>query len=65
MTERPTEGGSYIRHPDGRLERVEEPTQRHPDGDAARTANGEVIGTDGLPTPPPGPEARPTPDEEA
>ena len=64
MTERPTEGGSYIRQPNGRLERVEEPTQPHPDGDAPRNEDGEVIGTQGVPIAPPGPEALPTPDPE-
>ena len=65
MTERPSGGGSYIRQKDGSLVRVEEPTAPHPEGDAPRTEDGAVIGTDGLPMPAPGPEAQPTPDEEA
>ena len=64
MTERPTGGGSYLRHPDGTLEQTEAPSRPHPDGDAPRGADGRVIGPDGLPLDP-APAAAPIPDEEA
>lgn len=34
------QGGSYIRHPDGTVERVEAPTADHPDGNRPRNADG-------------------------
>lgn len=40
-------------HPDGREEVVEEPTASDPRGDAPRTADGVLIGNDGLPVPDP------------
>ena len=46
-------GGSFILHSDGTRECVQPPTAHHPDGDAPRTADGQVIGTDGLPMPEP------------
>ncbi|MBX9702385.1 MAG: hypothetical protein K2X74_23305 [Acetobacteraceae bacterium] len=53
-------GGRYLRHPDGTLERVEEPTAPHPDGDAPRMADGTIIGADGVPLPAePAPEPAP------
>lgn len=42
-------GGSFIILADGTRVRAEEPTRSHPDGDAPRTADGQVIGNDGLP----------------
>jgi hypothetical protein len=48
-------GGRFLQHPDGSIERVEEPTAHHPDGDAPRTADGVLIGADGLPVAPPAP----------
>ncbi len=42
-------GGSYIIQADGTRVRAEKPTRSHPEGDAPRTAGGQVIGNDGLP----------------
>lgn len=64
-----TEGGSYVIDPTtGERTRVEEPTRSAPAGDMPRTADGQMIGLDGLPMASPAepapPVDEPTPAEE-